>query len=166
VGIVPERPIGKRTLVIVPVTSVSRLTRHAICEALSLGQEVMAVYVAIDQGYYGENAAQTLEEEWARWDPGVPLRILPTEYSSVVGPIVALIDELRERDDMQIVVLIPVVIPDRFRYRILHNQIDRVLSAALRSRTDLVVARVSMPLEDPQDSVVPSATGEGKAAPL
>jgi hypothetical protein len=149
IGIMPERPLRKPTLVIVPVVSVSRLTRHAICEALSLGQEVMAVYVAIDQGYYGENAAETLEQEWAHWDPGVPLRILPTEYSSVVGPIVALIDEMRARDDKQIVVLIPVVIPDRFRYRILHNQIDRVLSAALRTRTDLVVARVAMPLQDP-----------------
>jgi len=149
IGIMPERPLRKPTLVIVPVVSVSRLTRHAICEALSLGQEVMAVYVAIDQGYYGENAAETLEQQWAHWDPGVPLRILPTEYSSVVGPIVALIDEMRARDDKQIVVLIPVVIPDRFRYRILHNQIDRVLSAALRTRTDLVVARVAMPLQDP-----------------
>ena len=50
VGIVPDRPQAKRTLVIVPVINVSRLTRHAICEALSLGQEVVAVSVVIDQG--------------------------------------------------------------------------------------------------------------------
>ena len=136
VGIVPERPLRKPTLVIVPVISVSRLTRHAICEALSLGQEAMAVSVAIDPGDDGQSAADALEQEWAQWDPGVPLRILHTEYSSVVGPIIALIDELRERNDKQIVVLIPVVIPNRLRYRILHNQIDHVLSAALRTRTD------------------------------
>jgi hypothetical protein len=64
----------------------------------------------------------------------------------VVEPIVAFIDEARSHGDQQIVVLIPVVVPDRLRYRILHNQIDRVLSAALRTRTDVVVARVSMPL--------------------
>jgi hypothetical protein len=45
------------------------------------------------------------------------------------------------------VVLIPVVRPDRVRYRILHNHIDLVLSRALRSRMDVVVARVPMPLE-------------------
>jgi amino acid transporter len=165
VGIVPERPVRKRTLVIVPVTSVSRLTRHAICEALSLGQEVIAVSVVIDQGDDAQNAAQSLEREWLQWDPGVPLRILHTEYSSVVQPIVAFIDELRAVSDQQIVVLIPVVIPNRFRYRILHNQIDQVLSAALRTRTDIVVARVSMPLQDPQTIVVPAVAVEGNPAP-
>jgi hypothetical protein len=160
VGIVPEKPIAKRTLVIVPITSVSRLTRHAICEALSLGQEAVAVSVVIAQGDDGQNATQSLEREWAQWDPGVPLRILHTEYSSVVEPIVAFIDDARADSDQQIVVLIPVVIPDRFRYRILHNQIDHVLSAALRTRTDVVVARVAMPLQAPPISPV-SSTGEG-----
>jgi hypothetical protein len=160
VGIVPERPLRKPTLVIVPVISVSRLTRHAICEALSLGQEAMAVSVAIDPGDDGQSAADALEQEWAQWDPGVPLRILHTEYSSVVGPIIALIDELRERNDKQIVVLIPVVIPNRLRYRILHNQIDHVLSAALRTRTDVVVARIAMPLQAPPISAVSTPSPE------
>ncbi len=160
VGIVPERPLRKPTLVIVPVISVSRLTRHAICEALSLGQEAMAISVAIDSGDDGQSAADALEQEWAQWDPGVPLRILHTEYSSVVGPIIALIDELRERNDKQIVVLIPVVIPNRLRYRILHNQIDHVLSAALRTRTDVVVARVAMPLQAPPMSAVSTPSPE------
>jgi amino acid transporter len=163
VGVVPERPLRKATLVIVPVISVSRLTRHAICEALSLGQEVMAVYVAIDPGDEGQGAADALEQEWAQWAPGVPLRILHTEYSSVVGPIIALIDELRQRNDKQIVVLIPVVIPDRLRYRILHNQIDRVLSAALRTRTDVVVARVAMPLDAPPIGAVSAPSPEKSA---
>ena len=161
----PGRPAGKRTLVIVPVTSVSRLTRHAISEALSLGQEVVAVSVVIDQGDDG-NGAQALEDRWAQWDPGVPLRILHTEYASVVEPIVAFIDEIRANSDEQIVVLIPVVIPDRLRYRILHNQIDLVLSAALRTRTDVVVARIPMPLQGPPRAVPPPAVGPaGEADP-
>jgi hypothetical protein len=143
------------------VTSVSRLTRHAISEALSLGQEVVAVSVVIDQGDEGQNVTQTLEQEWAQWDPGVPLRILHTEYSSVVEPVVAFIDEAGVDGDQQIVVLIPVVIPDRFRYRILHNQIDHVLSAALRTRTDVVVARVAMPLQAPPISAASTGEGEG-----
>jgi hypothetical protein len=120
----------------------------------------MAVSVAIDSGDDGQSAADALEQEWAQWDPGVPLRILHTEYSSVVGPIIALIDELRERNDKQIVVLIPVVIPNRLRYRILHNQIDHVLSAALRTRTDVVVARVAMPLQAPPMSAVSTPSPE------
>jgi amino acid transporter len=149
VGTVPERPSGKHTFVIVPVTNVSRLTRHAISEALSLGQEVTAVSVVTDQGGDAREKSQKLEEDWAAWNPGVPLKILTTEYASVVRPIVAFIDEARAHSDQQIVVLIPVVIPERLRYRILHNQVDRVLSAALRSRTDVVVARVPMPTQLP-----------------
>jgi amino acid transporter len=141
------RPEGKRTHVIVPVTAVSRLTEQALEEALSLGQEVIAVYVLLSSGDEAEEEECELEREWRQWDPGVPLRVLRTEYSSVVEPLVAFIDGERQRHRDQIVVLIPVVVPDRLRYRILHNQIDLVLSQALKSRTDLVVARAKMPLD-------------------
>jgi amino acid transporter len=162
IGTLPEKPTGKRTLVIVPVTNVSRLTRFAISEALSLGQDVVAVSVEMEPGDDGETESDALEREWATWDPGVPLHILHTDYASVVEPIVAFIDEAREQSDQQIVVLIPVLVPRRFRYRILHNQIDRVLSAALRTRTDIVVARVPMPLlAPPTDSAPPEDAATG-----
>ena len=75
VGTVPGKPEGKQTLVIVPIISVSRLTRYAVSEALSLGQEVIAVSVVFDQADDGEHEARDLEREWAEWNPGVPLRI-------------------------------------------------------------------------------------------
>jgi hypothetical protein len=167
VGTVPAHPYGKRTFVIVPVINVSRLTRLAISEALSIGQEVIAISVVIDQGDEGERAAAELRRAWNEWDPGVALKILHTEYSSIVDPIVAFIDEARAQSDQQIVVLIPVVVPEHLRYRILHNQIDVVLSAALRTRTDIVVARVPMPLLVPsEDEAVEGAAPieDGQAA--
>ena len=112
---------------------------------------MVAVSVVLDQEGDEGDGQSPLEQQWAAWDPGVPLRVLHTEYASVVEPIVAFIDEARARSDQQIVVLIPVVVPDHLRYRILHNQIDQVLSTALRSRTDVVVARVPMHLEPPPD---------------
>ena len=57
------------------------------------------------------------------------MQVLNTEYASVAEPLVAFIDELCERHDKQIVVLIPVVLPDRLRYEFLHNHYDLVLSA-------------------------------------
>jgi amino acid transporter len=146
-GQIPPRPAGKRTVVIVPVTGISRLTEYALDEALSLGQEVIAVHVHLLGNEDVEEQHRRLEQRWAEWNPGVELHILPTEYSSIVEPLVKFIDEERARHDDQLVVLIPVVVPDRFRYRILHNQIDLVLSNALRSRTDLVVARARWPVE-------------------
>jgi hypothetical protein len=100
----------------------------------------------------------SLQHAWRQWDPGVPLRVLRTDYASVVEPIVRFIDGTREEHpNDQIVVLIPVIRPDKFRYRLLHNQIDIVLSRALRSREDVIVARVSVPLEPESASAAPQS---------
>ncbi len=145
---IPPEPTEKRTIVIVPVNRISRLTEHALTEAISLGQEVVAITVVLRTGDDAVHWVDTLQHDWRQWDPGVPLRVLRTDYASVVEPIVRFIDGTRqEHPEDQIVVLIPVIRPDKFRYRLLHNQIDIVLTRALRSREDVIVARVSVPLE-------------------
>jgi amino acid transporter len=149
IGRIPPKPEGKRTRVIVPLSNVSRLTEHAIAEALSIGDEVIAVTVVFDGGDQGDKVAEkAIRDEWRKWDPGVPLRVLHTEFSSIADPVVSFIDDLSGSCDDQIVVLIPVVVPDRLRHRLLHNHIDIVLSAALRTRTDIVVARVPIALRE------------------
>jgi amino acid transporter len=156
VGDIPPPPERKSTVVVVPVTNVSRLTHHALSEALSLSSQVIAVTVVFDGEPVGLPEAD-VERRWREWDPGVELRVLHTDYASVVRPIVRLVDELLVADDRQVVVLIPVVIPDRLRYRLLHNQIDLLLASELRRRPEVVVARVPMrihpsePSEDPGD---------------
>jgi amino acid transporter len=152
IGSLPGKPVVKDTLVIVPVSNISELTKLAISEALSLSADVIAITVATDRADGAPDYSEELLREWSQWNPGPPLEILRTEFSSIVEPIVAFIDQERAKDDRQIVVLIPMVMPGRLRYRLLHNQIDLVLSAALRKRTDVVVARVQMPLEVPRRS--------------
>ena len=144
----PMKPEPKYTIVIVPVHRLSRLPPLALCEAESLGQEVIAVTVVLRGADEGANDADVLRRQWREWDPGVRLQVLYNEYASVVQPIVGFIDDVRaDHPDDQIVVLIPVIRPDKLRYRILHNQLDLVLSSALRGREDVVVALVSVPLE-------------------
>jgi hypothetical protein len=53
-----------------------------------------------------------------------------------------------------------VVIPERIRYRALHNQIDVALTSALHHRPDVVVARVPVPVRPPDDEAAPAPTGE------
>jgi hypothetical protein len=79
-----------------------------------------------------------------------------------VDPIVALIDEERASRDEQIVVLIPVVVPTRLRYRVLHNHVEVLLSRALRSRTDLIVARVpiSVDVDEPPSTLPVGGLGD------
>ncbi len=92
----PAKPVRRPTMVIVPVSRLSRLTEHALSEAESIGHEVIAVSVVVDGDDQSEGFARDLQEQWAVWDPGVELRLLHTEFASVVEPIVAFIDEVRE----------------------------------------------------------------------
>jgi amino acid transporter len=142
---VPPTPEGRETIVIVPIVNVSVLTSYAISEALSLGQEVVAITVVADDQDVNEQRGKELAQTWEEWNPGVSLKVLHTDYTSVVGPICAFIDKERRKSDRQVVVLIPVLVPAKLRYRVLHNQLDLTLTRALRSRTDIVVARVQMP---------------------
>ncbi|MGB8179359.1 MAG: APC family permease [Acidimicrobiales bacterium] len=142
---VPPTPEGRDTIVIVPVINVSVLTSYALSEALSLGQEVVAITVVTDDHDVGEQRCKELVETWDAWNPGVALKVLHTDFTSVVAPICTFIDKERSKSDRQVVVLIPVLVPAKFRYRVLHNQLDLTLTRALRKRTDIVVARVQMP---------------------
>jgi amino acid transporter len=145
IDVIPGPLVRRRTLVVVPVTNVSRLTHHVLSEAISLGDEVMAVTVTFEGVQVGLPDYQ-VERKWQEWSPGVPLRVLHTEFASVVEPIVGLVDELRADTDCHVVVLIPVGIPRRVRYRLLHNQVDLALATELHKRPNVIVARVPMPI--------------------
>ncbi len=146
-GTIPGPPQRKPVIVVVPVTDVSRLTQHAISEALSISQHVIAVTVVAADPGQSTGHTRELRRQWARWNPGIPLQVLHTQYASIAGPVVAFTDKLRQQHDERILVLIPVVRPSRLRYGLLHNHLDLVLTRALRTRTDIVVARVDMPLQ-------------------
>jgi hypothetical protein len=76
----------------------------------------------------------------------VDLRVLASPHRSLVAPI---IDFVRGQLDegRQVTVLLAEVEPRRRRYQALHNQRGLILAAALRSRTDAVVATMPFRLE-------------------
>ncbi|HTX00445.1 MAG TPA: amino acid permease, partial [Acidimicrobiales bacterium] len=149
-GRIPKVPAGRRTRVIVPVSSLtglSRLIEHSLGEAFSLSQDVVAVTV-VQSGESGDAEEQRMRQQWAEWGPGAPLVVLRTDYASVVRPILRFIDDEHRQPDTQLVVLLPVLIPDKVRYELLHNHLDVVLSRTLSRRPDVVVARATMPLHE------------------
>jgi len=146
-GDIPAKPQAKPLMVVVPVTGVSRLTWYGISTALSISPHVVAVTVVHDETGHDTGRARELHRRWVKWDPGVPLRVLRTEYASVAGPIVAFVETLQLRDQRQIVVLIPVAMPRKLRYTLLHNHFELVLTRALRRYPEVIVARVPMPLD-------------------
>ncbi|MFF3608695.1 APC family permease [Streptomyces sp. NPDC002463] len=142
IGRIPEAPHRERSLVLVPVSSLTRLTSEALTAAVSLGDEVRAVTVCHPDP---EDLAQTgaLERDWALWNPGVPLVRLPSERRSLGRPITAYVRALRETEpDTRVTVLVPEAEPEHLWQRLLQNQRGAVVAHAVRRDTDAVVCRL------------------------
>ncbi len=141
---VPTRPASAGTdrgIVIVPIVDVSRLTELSLRTAYRLGSEVVPVAVDVDPA-----ACARVSEQWRAWNPGVDLTVLTSPHRNLVAPVVGYVQ--KQLDTGQpVTVLLGEVQPRLRRHEILHNQRGLVLAAALRSRTDAVVATVSLRLK-------------------
>jgi amino acid transporter len=139
----PPPPHRRRSLVIVPVGGMSRLTAVAISTALSLGDEVLAVTVC----YADPEDTQAdvhFRDQWEAWHPDVPLLTLRSARRSLGPPVVEFLRELeRAASYDQHVVLIPEVQPTKPWQAILHNQRGFVLEQAIQHGTqNVVICRV------------------------
>jgi amino acid transporter len=144
----PGRPLLRRSLVVVPVGAVNLLTQQAISAALSLGEDVRAITVVYpDDGA----AADRMADDWAAWDPGVPLVTLASSSRSLTRPIV---DYLRrvaaEEEHERLVVLIPEMHLPHPWQRLLQNQRGAVLDRAVRHYTDAVICRLRFRVAIPE----------------
>jgi hypothetical protein len=81
IGRIPGKPQARPTAVVVPVTGVSRLAQYGISAALSISEHVEAVTVVRSGADEESERVRELQRQWTRWDPGVPLRVLRTEYA-------------------------------------------------------------------------------------
>ncbi|MGW1892217.1 APC family permease [Streptomyces sp. NPDC002004] len=141
-GGIPEAPHRERSLVIVPVSSLSRLTSEALTAAASLGDEVRAVTVCYPEP---EDRAQlrALEAAWAEWDPGAPLIRLSSVRRALGRPIAAYVREVAAAEPAtRVTVLIPETEPERLWQRLLQNQRGAVVAHAVRRETDAVICRL------------------------
>ncbi|MEV4500926.1 APC family permease [Streptomyces klenkii] len=141
-GRVPEAPRRCHSVVVVPVSSLSRLTSKALTAAVSLGDEVIAV-TAVQPDAEGARAAESLRRDWELWNPGVDLVELPAATRALGRPIVAYVHELTDRHpDNRVTVLIPEVEPAHVWQRLLQNQRGAVVAHAVRRDTDAVICRL------------------------
>lgn len=141
-GRIPEPPHRDRSVVIVPVSSLSRLTSEALTAAASLGDEVRVVTVCYPDPEDRANL-HALERAWAQWDPGVPLVQLACERRSLGRPIAAYVRDVSATEpDTRVTVLIAEVEPVRLWQRLLQNQRGAVVAHAVRRDTDAVICRL------------------------
>ncbi|MGV4986229.1 APC family permease [Streptomyces sp. NRAIS4] len=141
-GRIPQAPHRERSLVVVPVSTLSRLTSEALSAAGSLGDEVRAVTVCYPDP---EDRAQlhALERAWAQWNPGVPLIRLSCARRSLGRPIAAYVREVAAAEPgTRVTVLIPEAEPERLWQRLLQNQRGAIVAHAVRRETDAVICRL------------------------
>ncbi|AZM52349.1 amino acid permease [Streptomyces sp. WAC 01529] len=141
-GRVPECPHRARSLVVVPVSSLSRLTSEALTAAVSLGDEVRAVTVC-HADPEDRAQAEALERDWALWDPGVDLIRLPSGRRTLGRPIAAYVRAIEAAEPhTRVTVLIPEAEPARAWQRVLRNQRGAVVAHAVRKDTGAAICRL------------------------
>ncbi len=131
----PERPHASDADVIVPVTDVSRVTRHALDVALGLGRPVTAVSVKDEEG------ASALRSRWDAWAPDVPLEIIIDPHSQVIAKIVKYACH-RQSEHGRVIVVVPRIRTRRRWQQIMHNQRTIPLAVALMNHYGISVCAV------------------------
>ncbi|ATZ23003.1 Putrescine importer PuuP [Streptomyces lavendulae subsp. lavendulae] len=141
-GRIPRAPHRSRSVVVVPVSGLSRLTSQALDAATSLGDDVLAVTVT-HPAPEDRETAEALRRDWELWKPGVELIELSSETRSLGRPLAAYVRKLAQsHPDAQVTVLIPETEPAHLWQRLLQNQRGSVVAHAVRRDTDAVICRL------------------------
>jgi amino acid transporter len=142
-GRIPRRPEPTpeaQSLVVVPVVTMSEITVRALEAALRMHGEIVAVAAEIEPA-----PIKRLSAQWKEWDPGIPLVVLPCPHRSLVATLVGYVRK-QTGNGRKVTVLLAHVEPRHWWYRPLHNPRGPVLTAALRARTDAVIATLAVRL--------------------
>jgi|SRR5579883_677252 amino acid transporter len=136
-------------VVVVPIDSWTKVAQKALRFAMTLSENVQAVYV--DSG----EKAEDLQQHWETW-VAAPAResgrkppelvIVKSPYRFVVGPIVNYLIRLeREHCDRQVAVVLSELVERHWYHFLLHNQRAQVLTALLMLDGDERVAVINVP---------------------
>jgi amino acid transporter len=143
-GQMPPKPVpgvDTQSMIVVPVVAVSSVAQRALQTAMAMGGEVIPITVDVDP-----DATQRLREQWHQWDPGVKLKVLPSPHRSLVTPTVNFVRHEMHKG-RHVTVLLSQVEPKHWRHRLLYNQRAPILEAALRARTNAIVATLGIRIE-------------------
>jgi amino acid transporter len=143
-GRIPPKPVpgvDTQAMVVVPIVALSSVAERAVQAAMRLGGEVVPVTVEIDP-----DSTRRLCKQWKQWDPGLELKVLPSPHRSLVAPTVGFVRTQVEKG-RDVTVLLAQVEPRRWRHRLLYNQRGPILAAALRARTNAIVATLAIRID-------------------
>lgn len=130
-GLPPSLKPPPRPRVVVPISGVHRGMVDAIAYARSISDDVTALYIELEPG-----AGDRMRERWEDWWPDVPLAVRPSPFRSIIGPLLAFLDETDQEhnDGRQATVILPEFVPAHRWQALLHNQTTWQIRAALLYR--------------------------------
>jgi amino acid transporter len=134
-GLSPEEWVGmasqKTCKVVVPVSGMHRGTLVALRFARSLSQDVTAVVVDVEPKF-----TVSVRQKWPIWGHDIPLVVLDSPYRSTIGPLLAYLDEVDQREPERglAVVVLPEFVPARWWHHLLHNQTALLIKTVLTYR--------------------------------
>jgi amino acid transporter len=162
--LMPETPVDQAHIthrIIVPISRVNQVALQTLAYAQSIARDpqdsVTAVHVSDDT----EEAAE-LREAWDNWKCGVPLVQIESPFRSLVGPLLAFIDSVHQREpSATVTVILPEFVPGHWWEHLLHNQTALRLKGALLFHPGVVVTSVPYHLRaiSPPASEVQSEAG-------
>ena len=129
-------PLGTSSVpVIVPVEDINLATVMTLGSACQRSRNVSAVHVAVDP-----EAPSTVERDWHRQFPAIPLIVIDSPFRTVAEPIAVYVtDRLREAPH-EAILIIPVIETRRWWERPLVNQslqtLPRLLAANSRVKVE------------------------------
>ncbi|GMV35656.1 MAG: amino acid transporter [Fimbriimonadales bacterium] len=136
-------PAQRQTTAIVLVPRLHIGTIAALNYARSIGLDCRALHVSVNPA-----KTQELKRDWERYNFGIPLVILESQYRSLVDPIIEYVDEtLKESPDRWVTVIVPEAVPAKWWHRALHNNAAVPIKLALSQRKRVVITNVRYHLE-------------------
>ena len=152
-------------LVVITMDRWSRITHRAMCFALAISSEVMAVHI-VDE-------CQTVDTLVGQWKdlvedpareagfPPPPLKVIVSPYRFVVRPVLNYVLELKKQNPTRfIAVLIPELVERRWYYNLLHNHRSAILKTMLLFQGDQRITVINIPWYLPTN---PSAERRGQS---
>jgi amino acid transporter len=133
-----KKPQPIKSTAIVLTSSIHQGILPALEYARTLSHDCRALYIEVE---YGETVL--LRERWPKFGLDIPLVILESPYRTILGPLLAYLDEAKkERPDHIITVVLPEFVVPKWWHRVLHNQSSLMIKLALMTRRNIVVTNV------------------------
>ena len=151
----PDQPAAVQLRVIVPVASLNVPARQALALARAVCAHPTALYVALTR-----EEGEQFQREWHAQAVPVPLAIVESPFRSLVGPILAYVDAVRQVHPTDtLMVILPEFVPSHWWEHFLHNQAAFRLKAALLFRPGVVVTSVPYHIDSAAPAPPPEPRG-------